>query len=62
MFREWKSSQCVSHLGHTGTGFFRFPKETLVVIILTNLGNGYDFLKDKGANMSENGLNSLKKL
>lgn len=55
MVRDILGYQCVFQLGQTGTGFFRFPKENLSVIIFTNLGEGNDFIKDKGTDIGDYG-------
>jgi len=54
--RDIGGYRCSYHLSETGTGFFRFPKESLTVIVLTNLGNGNDFIKNKGTDMNGYGL------
>lgn len=55
LVRDINGYQCVYHTGTTGTAFFRFPKEGLSLIIFTNLGDGNDFARDKGADMQGNG-------
>lgn len=40
--------RCTSHLGHTGSAFFHFPDDDFVVIFLSNLTKGYDFMGDQG--------------
>ena len=57
LVRDIQGHQCVFHTGITGTGFYRFPKDGLTVVVFTNLGNGDDFLKDKGADMPITGYN-----
>lgn len=55
LVRDINGYQCVYNTGTTGSGFFRFPKEGLSVVIFTNLGDGNDFAKDKGADVQTNG-------
>lgn len=55
LMRDINGYQCVYHTGSTGSAFYRFPKEGLSVIIFTNLGDGNDYARDKGANIQGNG-------
>ncbi len=55
LVREINGFQSVSLTGTAGTAFYRFPNEGLCVILFTNLGQGNDFVKDKGADMLTNG-------
>ncbi len=56
LLKDINGYQVVYHTGITGSGFFRFPKEGLSVLIFTNLGEGNDFVRDKGADVQGNGL------
>ncbi|MEO7984293.1 MAG: serine hydrolase domain-containing protein [Bacteroidota bacterium] len=54
--------RCIVNTGTTGTGFFRLPDDGFSVILFTNLGDGDDFLKNKGANIAENGYKLMEEL
>lgn len=49
---DMAGQRCASHVGHTGSAFHYFPDAGFVVIFLSNLTKGYDFMGDQGVEAS----------
>jgi len=53
--RYIENKKVISHSGHTGTAIVFFPDERLIVVLLTNLGQGYPDI-DQGFKSSDVGF------
>lgn len=53
--REIAGHTCMAATSTTGCAYYRFPAEGVSVILLTNLGDGNDYLTNRGANIPYTG-------
>jgi CubicO group peptidase (beta-lactamase class C family) len=60
--REILGYPFIANISNTGSALFRFPKEGLTVILLSNLGEGSDYWKDKGADLTGNGYKLVEEV